>query len=184
MSSLKARNGQAGSWHAAALVGWWRERQLASHTPLASPLSLLSLPRHPRAGPADPFTAPVSTYTITATTTTTTPQALAVFSRADADGSGQVDRAECPALLKELNLRLSDELYARYVEAFFKEADLDSSNAISADEFLLMFDKVFAPSRLYGAELRRAAGRGEVDKVRELVARGCNPNSGDGKGWR
>ncbi len=58
------------------------------------------------------------------------------------------------------------------------------SATISFQEFLVMFDRVFTPNRLFGATLRAAAGRGQADVVLDLVSRGCNPNAGDGKGWR
>lgn len=57
------------------------------------------------------------------------------------------------------------------------------SGLLSDKEFLLLYAKVFAPNSKYGAPLRQAAARGHVDVVRELVARGTNPNTGDGKGW-
>lgn len=48
-----------------------------------------------------------------------------MFRKYDADRSGQISRDELPALLRELNLRLSPELYAKYCDEFMREADLD-----------------------------------------------------------
>ncbi len=43
----------------------------------------------------------------------------------DKDKSGSIDKGEVPGLLRELNLRLSPDLYARYCLKWFSEADLD-----------------------------------------------------------
>lgn len=43
------------------------------------------------------------------------------------------------------------------------------SNKMSVDEFILMFDSVFAPNKLFGGQLRAAAGRGEVECVHLCV---------------
>lgn len=53
-------------------------------------------------------------------------QAREVFHKYDVDKSGEIDKTELPALLRELNLRLSPELYAKYCDKFMKEADLDN----------------------------------------------------------
>lgn len=110
-------------------------------------------------------------------------EARDLFVKHDKDKSGSIDKGEVPGLLRELNLRLSPDLYDRYCTRFFTEADLDHSSTISFQEFLVMFDRVFTPNRLFGAKLRAAAGRGQADVVLDLVSRGCNPNAGDGKGW-
>jgi len=110
-------------------------------------------------------------------------RATELFHKHDADGSGQVDKGELRSLLGELNLRLDDERFARYVDRYWTEADEDVSGLISLDEFLVLYAKVFAPNNKYGAALRQAAARGHADVVRDLVARGCNPNTGDGRGW-
>ncbi len=52
-------------------------------------------------------------------------QAKDVFTKFDVDKSGEIDKGELPALLRELNLRLSPELYAKYCDKFMKDADLD-----------------------------------------------------------
>lgn len=110
-------------------------------------------------------------------------EAKDVFHKYDADSSGAIDKKELPMLLRELNLRLSADMYSQYCDKFMRDADLDHNSTISLDEFILMFDSVFAPNRLYGAQLRASAGRGEADVVTDLVSRGCNPNAGDGRGW-
>ncbi|GAB9476214.1 hypothetical protein Gpo141_00013283 [Globisporangium polare] len=54
---------------------------------------------------------------------------------------------------------------------------------ITRDEFLNLFAGVYAPAYKFGQELRVACGRGQVDKAREWVARGCDPNATDASGW-
>lgn len=46
-------------------------------------------------------------------------RARELFTKYDADGSGQVDKAELRALLGELNLRLDDDLFSRYVDRYW-----------------------------------------------------------------
>jgi Ca2+-binding EF-hand superfamily protein len=53
-------------------------------------------------------------------------QAREVFQKYDRDRSGAIDTKELPPLLRELNLRLSPELYARYCEKFLREGDTDA----------------------------------------------------------
>lgn len=48
-----------------------------------------------------------------------------MFHKYDADSSGAIDKKELPQLLRELNLRLSPDLYAKYCDKFMKDADLD-----------------------------------------------------------
>lgn len=90
---------------------------------------------------------------------------------------------ELRELLSALHLRLTAAQYEEHVLGYFKEFDRDHSGAVSWEEFLVLFARVFAPSQLYGAELRRAAGRGDEATVRDLVGRGCDPNVCDGRGW-
>ena len=90
-------------------------------------------------------------------------KAKELFSKYDVDNSDSVSKDELRNLLRELNLRLDDERYERYVERYWKEADTDVSGTISLDEFLVLYAKVFAPNSLYGAPLRTAAARGHVE---------------------
>lgn len=106
-----------------------------------------------------------------------------MFAKYDKDGSDNIDKEELRELLKELNLRLSEDLYDKYVDRYWKEADEDVSGRINMQEFLVLYAKVFAPNNMYGSALRTASARGHADVVRDLCARGCNPNTGDGKGW-
>lgn len=87
------------------------------------------------------------------------------------------------AVAQELGLRLSPALFDRYIEQSVLLADVDADGLLTAAEFVVTFATVFAPSRKFGNALRKAAGRGERDVVLDLLARGCDPNVGDGRGW-
>lgn len=63
------------------------------------------------------------------------------------------------------------------------EAQSVDKDKIRKDEFLNLFASVYAPAYKYGQELRAACGRGHVEKVREWISRGCDPNAKDGSGW-
>jgi len=113
-------------------------------------------------------------------------QCKKTFDEFDKDGSGKLDKSELRECLKKLNLRFDDGnqgMYEQFVEKSWDEADADDSGKISYKEFLVLFQKVFAPANRFGRELRQAAGRGNKAKVSELLCRGCNPNCADGAGW-
>jgi hypothetical protein len=57
------------------------------------------------------------------------------------------------------------------------------ANEITREEFLNLFAQLYAPAYKFGQELRLACGRGEVDRIRELILRGCDANAKDGAGW-
>ena len=106
-----------------------------------------------------------------------------MFSKYDRDKTRSIDLGELRGLLTELNLRLSPKQYEAHVETYFSAFDADRSGAVSLDEFMILYARVFAPSQTHGANMRRAAGRGDEATVRDLVCRGCDPNVGDGRGW-
>ncbi len=86
-------------------------------------------------------------------------------------------------VLAELDLALDDIMYEKYVKRNWEMADLDGSGRITLEEFFVMFSKIFAPASRYGQILRLAASRGDNESVKELVARGCDPNGRDGAGF-
>jgi len=107
-----------------------------------------------------------------------------VFEKFDKDGSGKLDKGELTNVLGELNLKFDDpELYSKFVEKAWEDADSDDSDRVDYDEFLKLFKKVFAPANRFGNKLRKACGRGETELVKELVSRGCHPNCADGAGY-
>jgi hypothetical protein len=50
------------------------------------------------------------------------------------------------------------------------------------DEWCMVLEEYQAPAYYYGQILRKYCGRDEIDKVEELVVRGCDVNTGDGEG--
>jgi ankyrin repeat protein len=107
-----------------------------------------------------------------------------IFDKYDKDQSGKLDKAELTNVLGELNLKFDDrELYEKFVEKAWEDADSDDSDRVDYEEFLVLFKKVFAPANRYGTQLRKSCGRGEIEKVKELVSRGCHPNCADGTGY-
>eukprot|EP01041_Mallomonas_annulata_P011376 gene11376-23813_t len=57
-----------------------------------------------------------------------------------------------------------------------------NTNDLDESQFIAFMGKFHAPSYQYGQRLRNYCARGIVDKVIELVIRGCNPNTCDGLG--
>jgi hypothetical protein len=107
-----------------------------------------------------------------------------VFDKYDKDASGKLDKAELEKVLSELNLKFDDqEMYNKFVEKAWEEADSDDSDKVDYDEFLTLFKKIFAPANRFGSKLRKACGRGETEVVKELISRGCHPNCADGAGY-
>ena len=48
-----------------------------------------------------------------------------MYTKYDADGTNDIDKSELVAMLKELNLRLDQEMYEKLVDVYWKEADED-----------------------------------------------------------
>eukprot|EP01138_Halocafeteria_seosinensis_P011976 gb/GECG01012239.1/.p1 GENE.gb/GECG01012239.1/~~gb/GECG01012239.1/.p1 ORF type:complete len:327 (+),score=47.99 gb/GECG01012239.1/:1-981(+) len=71
----------------------------------------------------------------------------------------------------------------------FGENDLLSSlrdnneSRITEAEFFGVYHQTARPNRSYGQALREAAGRGEIQTVKDFIYRGCDPGGIDGKGW-
>lgn len=55
-----------------------------------------------------------------------------MFDKHDTNHTGDMDCTELESLLTELNLRLNDELYARYVSSYWDKADDDVRYACDA----------------------------------------------------
>ncbi|CAM9877871.1 unnamed protein product [Ascophyllum nodosum] len=78
--------------------------------------------------------------------------------------------------------RLDDALFQRLVESRWDEEQASGGKGVDCDGFLRLYFSIFTPATTFGRHLRKAAGRGDQDLVRELVLRGCNPNTGSGTG--
>ncbi|KAG5188915.1 ankyrin [Tribonema minus] len=105
--------------------------------------------------------------------------ARAAFAGADAAAAGRISQAAARAALARLGLQLDDALFERLARARWAEYGRDD---VSCEGFVALFALAAAPSRKYGAQLRKAAGRGDVAVVRELLMRGCGVNTADGNG--
>lgn len=60
-----------------------------------------------------------------------------------------------------------------------KTATLDNlgvSRELNYAQLCALFSELYAPYYIYGKELNRACARGDLYSMRQLVARGCNPN--------
>ncbi|CAN0317359.1 unnamed protein product, partial [Ectocarpus sp. 13 AM-2016] len=55
-------------------------------------------------------------------------------------------------------------------------------DSVDVDGFGRVYGSVAVPAMTFGRHLRKAAGRGDEELVRELILRGCNPNTGSGTG--
>ena len=59
---------------------------------------------------------------------------------------------------------------------------LTPDRPITESTFIDFVHKFYAPAYYYGQHLRRYAGRGCIEEVLDLFARGCNVNTSDGEG--
>ncbi|ETW00320.1 hypothetical protein H310_07691 [Aphanomyces invadans] len=54
---------------------------------------------------------------------------------------------------------------------------------VRLEDYLNFFTTIYAPAFKFGEDLRTAAGRGQVDRMQDLIQCGCDPNAKDGAGW-
>lgn len=57
------------------------------------------------------------------------------------------------------------------------------SGIITFNEFLALYAAVLLPQRMFGQDMRVAAGRGNLHAVEDFMRRGCDARFADGKGW-
>ncbi len=72
--------------------------------------------------------------------------------------------------------------FMRILDHIAEDRLLGPSNSLDLDGFLYMVSKFYQPQYTYGQRMRRAAGRGCIDDVLDLVVRGIDCNCGDGEG--
>lgn len=100
------------------------------------------------------------------------------------DPGGRITREHLKGLFVEMRLKFEGDQYARLVETpHLGAVSFDASDKCDLDAWLALFARVYAPATRYGARLRRAAGRGEVDRMRDYAARGCDARGSDGLGF-
>ncbi|KAJ8607285.1 hypothetical protein CTAYLR_009528 [Chrysophaeum taylorii] len=90
-----------------------------------------------------------------------------------------VPRDRIQAMLGELGLAFDADQWDRLVA---KHVD-NCSERVSLEEWLDLYARVVARDDSYGSRLRKAAVRGDVEAVRDLIRRGCDPRGCDGLGY-
>jgi len=110
-------------------------------------------------------------------------KATEVFHSLDRSKQG-LRLAEVQKALGEIGVKLDQETLAAYVIPFFEQAGLRAEeDVLNLQHYLELVGRVYAPGHKYGPRLRKACGRGDDERVRDLVVRGCNPRGTDGGGF-
>mmetsp|Transcript_73552 Transcript_73552/g.209432 ORF Transcript_73552/g.209432 Transcript_73552/m.209432 type:complete len:347 (+) Transcript_73552:296-1336(+) len=100
------------------------------------------------------------------------------------DKGDGVDAPMVRKLLVDLGLTLSPEQQALYIDKFWADKGLDlETGKLGFHHFIECYAVAYAPGRLYGNRLRKAAGREFNEMVTDLVNRGCDPFGFDGGGF-
>jgi hypothetical protein len=86
-----------------------------------------------------------------------------------------------PELLIEAGFTQAEAKYVEKAVDNLIDAKLDG-DSLDVDAACKFAEKFQTPAYQYGQRLRRYAGRDCVEDVEAILARGCNPNAGDGEG--
>lgn len=70
----------------------------------------------------------------------------------------------------------------RAVEAVLKRNPLASAEVLTEEAFIAFVSRFHNPAYHYGERMRKLAGRGCLEDVLEVLARGCSVNTADGEG--
>jgi len=123
----------------------------------------------------------------------------AVFAKHSGGGGETVPESQLKAMLEECDIRLAPALYEEFVAAELaalpdeepspspegkqggNKGGKGDGRAIGLEDWLHVLSLAYAPAYQYGEQLGRAAARGNVPALRELVSRGCHPNCVDGR---
>jgi ankyrin repeat protein len=98
--------------------------------------------------------------------------------------SNGISRAGVLEALRDLDIRLCEDLFREHVEPVFRERGLLlEDDRLDLDGYIDLCRRVYAPAHKYGARLRKACGRCDEEIVKDLLARGCNPLGTDGGGF-
>lgn len=97
-----------------------------------------------------------------------------------------VDGIEYPKTLLSINV-LPDALVDYGIDSPKTElskiiANMNTSSDLTESDFITFLERFHAPAFHYGQRLRLYSSRGELDKMTNLIIRGCNPNTSDGFG--
>ena len=104
-----------------------------------------------------------------------------VFEASVQEGSKSLPIDQFANVLKESGITYADEKYVTKAVNSLVDAKLQDEE-MNIDDFCLFASTFQNPAYQYGQRLRRNAGRGIVNEVETILARGCNPNTADGEG--
>jgi hypothetical protein len=99
----------------------------------------------------------------------------------DEGGARTVPAADARKLLEKLGCAFDDARYARLADPYVRA--FQQNDALTRSAWMDVARHVLAPAIRYGARLRKAASRGELERVRDYVARGCDCKGSDGLGF-
>eukprot|EP00904_Undaria_pinnatifida_P001358 jgi/Undpi1/11222/HiC_scaffold_30.g13520.m1 len=97
-------------------------------------------------------------------------------------GGSRLDLKSVKRALLGSGLNLDDALFQRLVESRWEDERGPDGEGVDCEGFVRIYSAVHTPATTFGRHLRKAAGRGDEELVRELILRGCNPNTGSGTG--
>lgn len=95
----------------------------------------------------------------------------------------RVSHDKLRSMLAELELIFDADQWERLVLSQLNDTQFEETDRCDLQEWLRFYGSIYAPTRRYGNCLRKAAGRGEVQTVRDLVTRGSDPRGCDGLGY-
>jgi hypothetical protein len=98
------------------------------------------------------------------------------------DNDALLDVTHIDVVFKALHLKLSKAVYLKCVDKTISHMHLDDATHVSEHEFMQIYKHAYAPAITFGSRFRIAAGRGDIEIVSELLERGCDMNSCDGRG--
>jgi hypothetical protein len=94
----------------------------------------------------------------------------------DEAGSDTLPRKNVVPMLEAMGYDHDKTVMTAIVDRITQKEELD------VDDWCLLLEEYHAPAYHYGQLLRKYCGRDELTKVQELLARGCDVNTGDGEG--
>ncbi|GMI07680.1 hypothetical protein TrVE_jg13134 [Triparma verrucosa] len=83
-------------------------------------------------------------------------------------------------LLQKLRIKLSKDLYIKLVDENLAELNIEEE--LTEAQCRDLYCKVYAAPVKHGPRLRKAAGRNDLEMVKEIIQRGCDINTADGNG--